>query len=975
MALPVVVLTDAFGNPFESNQIDAIEGTIYPLVLDVTDPDHPGAHFVDTDFFITGPDADLFYIVDYQLIFQYEPDYENPIDADADNLYAITVEVTDSDGETTNQDIFINIFDDPNDNNNGEEAQPPQFVSDPFAVVPENIDDVVYAAQVDNSGPGNAEDVTFAIVGGPDGDLFSIDPVTGEVFFNQSPDFENPADAGADNTYDIVIEATNQQSGDSSQLDVAIIVTDENDEAPQIAPDAAVTVPENYNDVVYIAEATDADAESSVTYAITGGADMDKLSINELTGEVSFNQTPDFDLPGDADGDNTYEIEIVATDDAGNKSQIQSVTVTVEDLSDETPVITSTESTAEILENSFDLVYTIEASDADASDTVTFRFADESADAGYFMIDEFSGAIYLNMPLDHEDPQDADGDNVYELAIIASDDGGNKSDPFTLSVTILNENDNVPEFDGDGVVTVAENTSGPIHTVLALDADGDALEYTVEGADAHLFAFDPDTGELSFLDPPDFEHPLDEGGDNFYDVEISATDGENTSDALAITIEVTDVVESGAPPAITSSASASVPENTTGTVYTAQADDPDSANVTFFISGGADAGQFSIDATTGEVSFLTSPDYETPTDTDANNIYEVEITASDGANDSIPYAVSITVTNLPDNANVAPQGMDGSVSTLEDLPYVFELADFGFDDSGDPDPDNLLSVIILALPVMGTLTLNSVLVDVGDEISTADIASNHLVFTPNPNESGAGYATFQFQVRDDGGVADGGSDTDPAAKTMTIDVNPVNDAPAGADNAITIAEDTSYTFLADNFGFSDPNDIPGNNFAEVLIANLSGGGSLYLNGIAVSPGSSISVADIIGGNLAFIPNPNENGADYATLEFQVRDDGDGSNTDPSGNRLTINVTAVPDSFTFSPPTFELAQFGLSAGGWSSQTTYPRQLADVNGDGMADIVGFGQRGVSVSLATEMVILPHVPSNLRNLVPALEAGSHE
>jgi hypothetical protein len=97
MALPVVVLTDAFGNPFESNQIDAIEGTIYPLVLDVTDPDHPGAHFVDTDFFITGPDADLFYIVDYQLIFQYEPDYENPIDADADNLYAITVEVTDSD--------------------------------------------------------------------------------------------------------------------------------------------------------------------------------------------------------------------------------------------------------------------------------------------------------------------------------------------------------------------------------------------------------------------------------------------------------------------------------------------------------------------------------------------------------------------------------------------------------------------------------------------------------------------------------------------------------------------------------------------------------------------------------------------------------------------------------------------------------------------------------------------------------------
>ena len=39
-----------------------------------------------------------------------------------------------------------------------------------------------------------------------------------------------------------------------------------------------------------------------------------------------------------------------------------------------------------------------------------------------------------------------------------------------------------------------------------------------------------------------------------------------------------------------------------------------------------------------------------------------------------------------------------------------------------------------------------------------------------------------------------------------------------------------------------------------------------------------------------------------------------------------------------------------AGGWSSDDLYHRELADVNGDGMADIVGFGQAGVYVSLAT-------------------------
>src|SRR5262245_25104508 len=334
---PVVILTDAYGNPFDSNHIDAIEGTIYPVVLHISDPDHPGEYFPIDAFDITGPDADQFYIVEgtNELAFLYEPDYENPSDHGGINLYEVTVGITDVDGDHTDQNIYINILDDENDNNIGE---PPQFVSDPFAVVPENIDDVAYIAEVDNSGPGNAEDVTFAIVGGSDADLFSIDPITGEVFFNQSPDFENPADFGGDNVYDITIEASNQQSGDTSELDVAIFVTDENDEAPDLGPDAAVSVPENTSDIVYVASATDADDSDTVTYAITGGADSDKLTIDPHTGEVTFNQAPDYDIAGDADGDNTYEIEIVATDGAGNESQVHSVAVTVEDLSDETPV-------------------------------------------------------------------------------------------------------------------------------------------------------------------------------------------------------------------------------------------------------------------------------------------------------------------------------------------------------------------------------------------------------------------------------------------------------------------------------------------------------------------------------------------------------------------------------------------------------------------------------------------------------------
>ncbi len=306
---------------------------------------------------------------------------------------------------------------------------------------------------------------------------------------------------------------------------------------------------------------------------------------------------------------------------------------------------------------------------------MTFRFTDDSPDAGYFMIDEFSGAIYPIMPFDHENPQDADGDNVYELAVIASD-GVNDSDAFNLSITVLNENDNVPVMDGDAAaLTVAENTDGAIYTASASDADGDSLQYALGGADAHLFYLDPDTGELSFLAPPDFEHPLDEGGDNIYDVEITASDGDNTSDAQAVSIEVTDVTDTGVPPVITSATSTSVAENTSGTVYTAQADDPDSTNVTFTISGGADALLFALDPNTGELSFISPPDFEHPLDQGGDNVYDVEITASDGDNTSDPLAIQIQVTDVNENglppvitspaAASIPENTTGTVYTAQ----------------------------------------------------------------------------------------------------------------------------------------------------------------------------------------------------------------------------------------------------------------------------------------------------------------------
>jgi hypothetical protein len=53
---------------------------------------------------------------------------------------------------------------------------------------------------------------------------------------------------------------------------------------------------------------------------------------------------------------------------------------------------------------------------------------------------------------------------------------------------------------------------------------------------------------------------------------------------------------------------------------------------------------------------------------------------------------------------------------------------------------------------------------------------------------------------------------------------------------------------------------------------------------------------------------------------------------------------------FASPVLGIQNFTVNAGGWSSENQYPRLLADVNGDGKADIVAFGYSGVAVSLAT-------------------------
>ncbi|MDA9176298.1 hypothetical protein N9O95_04345, partial [Alphaproteobacteria bacterium] len=90
--------------------------------------------------------------------------------------------------------------------------------------------------------------------------------------------------------------------------------------------------------------------------------------------------------------------------------------------------------------------------------------------------------------------------------------------------------------------------------------------------------------------------------------------------------------------------STSVPENTSGAFYTAEATDADSDSLTYSVVGGADGDKFEFNGT--GLTFKAEPDYETPADSDSDNVYEVQIQADDGNGGTATQTVSVTVTDV-----------------------------------------------------------------------------------------------------------------------------------------------------------------------------------------------------------------------------------------------------------------------------------------------------------------------------------------
>ena len=253
-----------------------------------------------------------------------------------------------------------------------------------------------------------------------------------------------------------------------------------------------------------------------------------------------------------------------------------------------------------------------------------------------------SGVLSFKEPPDYDDPSDDDDDNEYEVTVVATDQTGHGASlPVTVTVTDVNEG---PIISGTGQFIVRENHDAVLGTYTGRDPEDPAIDVTnwrTSGTDGGDFTMSQD-GELSFRNTPDYERPADSNRDNEYVFTVQVSDGRYYG-SFDVTVTVEAVNE---PPDITGDEAISYQESSDKALETYRATDPEKTDITWGLSG-VDAGAFAI-SETGVLTFLNAPDYESPTDSGSDNVYEVTVEATDEDGETGRLEVTVTVTNVTD---------------------------------------------------------------------------------------------------------------------------------------------------------------------------------------------------------------------------------------------------------------------------------------------------------------------------------------
>ena len=413
----------------------------------------------------------------------------------------------------------------------------------------------------------------------------------------------------------------------------------------------------------------------------------------------------------------------------------------------------------------------------------------------------------------------------------ATNDGGADSLPATVAITITAMND-APSASSQSIDTDEEQ---PVTITLgSSDADGDALTFTLGDQPAHgmLTGIAPDlvyTPSLNFPGSAIFTFTVNDGTtdappatititvDALNDQPVAVTQAITTSEEVTVAITLTGTDADGDSlnySIITQPLSGTLGGIAPNLVYTPALDFSGTDRFTFLVNDG------DADAIAVPVTITVTPRNDAPTaangavTTTEERAVAVTLVGLDADHDPLSYTVATlpdhgTLTGAPPNLTYTPNadysGNDAftftvsddvspavtatvtiTVAAMNDLPLAesqvittseeqaITLTLTGSDVDGDP-----LTYTILSQPVNGVL--GGIVPD--------------LVYTPTVDFNGADSFTFSS--------SDGISNSLPA--TVTLVVEPVNDAPTTIGQSISLVEDTAAAMtLTGADGDGDP---------------------------------------------------------------------------------------------------------------------------------------------------------------------------
>ncbi|MEO0519640.1 MAG: sialate O-acetylesterase, partial [Cyanobacteria bacterium P01_A01_bin.116] len=432
-----------------------------------------------------------------------------------------------------------------------------------------------------------------------------------------------------------------------------------------------------------------------VEYYFGGGQDAYLFDLDTNTGVLSFQEAADYENPADANRDNIYDVNILAIDYTG-QSVNKTFGIKVQDVTagDPTPpanlaIATNgggTSATIDVTEGT-SLVTDINVTGAGGGFTegngVEYYFFG-GQDAYLFDLDNDTGVLSFQNAPDFDNPVDANGDNRYDVKILAIDYAGQQTTQ-TMAIEVQEAVPQAPVITSNGgndtaIINIDEGDIAvtDVNASAANGAsEGNGFTYSLnDGADANLFNINPTTGVISFKSAPDFENPGDADSNNVYFANVLVQDPTGVSDSQFLSVVVKNVVEANNKPVITSnggedSAFVQVRENTALAVDMAVTDaegDTEGNGITYQINAGEDANRFNIDVNTGVISFKVTPDFENPLDDDGNNIYRINVLAFDSQGQADSQFIEIEVTNMVSVYLLGGQSnMAGETSNVNDL--------------------------------------------------------------------------------------------------------------------------------------------------------------------------------------------------------------------------------------------------------------------------------------------------------------------